>query len=178
MAREMSKKSAKGAKKAAAKRVVAKGVKTRKTAAKSHSRTRASNVAKPKLLSGGNPQIAKADGDAPVQTYIAAMPGWKQNVGRRLDALIVRTVPDVSKAVKWNSPFYGIEGQGWFLSFHCFAKYIKVAFFRGTSLRPVPPGESKQKEVRYVNIHEDDELDKNQFTAWVNQASRLPGERL
>ena len=128
--------------------------------------------------SGGNPQIAKADGDAPVQAYIAAMPGWKRDVGRRLDALIVRTVPDVHKAVKWNTPFYGIEGQGWFLGFHCITKYIKVAFFRGTSLRPVPPGESKQKEVRYLHIHEDDQLDEAQFAAWVKQASQLPGERM
>ncbi|MBI3835719.1 MAG: DUF1801 domain-containing protein [Planctomycetes bacterium] len=127
------------------------------------------------LLSGGNPQIAKADGDAPVQAYIAAMPGWKSNVGRRLDAIIVRTVPGVRKAVKWNSPFYGIEGQGWFLSFHCFAKYIKVAFFRGTSLRPVPPGKSKHKEVRYLDIHEDDQLDKARLVGWVKQASQLPG---
>ncbi len=114
---------------------------------------------KPALLAGGNPQIAKADGDAPVQAYIAAMPGWKRDVGRRLDALIVRTVPDVRKAVKWNSPFYGIEGQGWFLNFHCFTKYVKVAFFRGTSLRPLLPGESKHKDVRYLDIHEDDQLD-------------------
>jgi hypothetical protein len=138
-------------------------------------------AAKPvKLLSGGNPQIAKGYGDAPVQAYIASMPGWKQGVGRRLDATIARTVPDVRKAVKWNSPFYGArdEGQGWFLSFHCFAKYIKVAFFRGTSLRPVPPGESKHKEVRYIDIHEDDPLDEAQFTAWVKQASQLPGERM
>ena len=118
---------------------------------------------KPALLAGGNPQIAKADGDAPVQAYIAAMPGWKRDVGRRLDALIVRTVPGVRKAVKWNSPFYGVEGQGWFLSFHCFTKYVKVAFFRGASLRPVPPGESKQKEVRYLDIHEDDQLDEEQL---------------
>ena len=130
-----------------------------------------------KLLSGGNPQIAKADGDAPVQAYIAAMPGWKRDVGRWLDALIVRTVPDVRKAVKWNSPFYGIEGQGWFLNFHCFTKYVKVAFFRGTSLRPVPPGSSKHKDVRYLDIHEGD-FDEAQFTAWVRQASQLPGERL
>jgi hypothetical protein len=136
-------------------------------------------AAKPvKLLSGGNPQIPKGSGDAPVQAYIAAMPGWKRDVGRRLDALIVGAVPNVYKAVKWNTPFYGIEGQGWFLGFHCMAKYVKVAFFRGTSLRPVPPGESKQKEVRYLNIHEDDTLDEAQFTAWVKQASRLPGERL
>ena len=136
---------------------------------------------KPTLLAGGNPQIAKADGDAPVQAYIAAMPGWKRDVGRRLDALIVRTVPDVHKAVKWNTPFYGVEGKvrgsegGWFLAFHCLTKYIKVAFFRGTSLRPVPPGESKQKEVRYLNIHEDDRFDEAQFAAWVKQASQLPG---
>jgi hypothetical protein len=135
--------------------------------------------AKPvKLLSGGNPQIAKADGDAPVQAYIAAMPGWKSDVGRRLDALIVGAVPDVCKAVKWNSPFYGIEGQGWFLSFHCFDKYLKVGFFRGTSLRPLPPGASKQKEVRYLDIHEDDPLDEAQFADWVKQASQLPGERM
>ena len=132
----------------------------------------------PKLLSGGNPQIAKAEGDAPVQAYIAAMPGWKQDLGRRLDALIVRTVPNVHKAVKWNSPFYGIEGQGWFLSFHCFTKYIKVTFFRGPSLHPVPPGESKHKEVRYLDLHEDDPLDEAQFTDWVKQASELPGERM
>ncbi len=135
MANKTSKKSAKVAKKAAAKRVAAKAAKPRKAAPKSQSR----KVAKPALLAGGNPQIAKADGDAPVQAYIAAMPGWKRDVGRRLDALIVRTVPGVRKAVKWNSPFYGIEGQGWFLSFHCFTKYVKVAFFRGTSLRPLPP---------------------------------------
>src|SRR5438093_5954158 len=135
--------------------------------------------AKPvKLLSGGNPQIAKADADAPVQASIAAMPGWKRDVGRRLDALIVRTVPSVRKAVKWNTPFYGIEGQGWFLGFHCFTKYVKVAFFRGASLRPVPPGESKSKDTRYLDIHEDDPLDEAQFAAWVKQASQLPGERL
>lgn len=136
-------------------------------------------AAKPvKLLSGGNPQIAKAEGDAPVQAYIAAMPDWKQDVGRRLDAIIERTLPGVHKAVKWNSPFYGVEGEGWFLSFHCFAKYVKVAFFRGASLRPVPAGESKQQEVRYLDIREDDEIDEKQFAAWVKQASQLPGERL
>jgi hypothetical protein len=133
---------------------------------------------KPALLSGGNPQIAKGDGDAPVQAYIAAMPGWKRNVGRSLDALIVRTVPGVHKAVKWNSPFYGVGDEGWFLSLHCFAKYIKVAFFRGVSLRPVPPVESRHKDVRYFHIHEDDELDEAQLAAWVKQASRLPGERM
>jgi hypothetical protein len=130
------------------------------------------------LLSGGNPQIAKAYGDAPVQAYIAAMPGWKHDVGRRLDALIVRTVPGVQKAVKWNSPFYGVEGQGWFLSFHCFTKYVKVAFFRGAALRPVPPGASKQKDVRYLDIHEGEPIDEAQLAAWVTQASRLPGERM
>ncbi len=136
-------------------------------------------AAKPvKVLSGGNPQIPKGSGDAPVQAYIAAMPGWKRDVGRRLDALIVAAVPNVYKAVKWNTPFYGIEGEGWFLGFHCMAKYVKVAFFRGTSLRPIPPGESKQKEVRYLNIHEDDTLDEAQFADWVKQASELPGERL
>ena len=127
------------------------------------------------LLSGGNPQIAKADGDAPVQAYIAAMPGWKRDVGKRLDALIVRSVPNVRKAVKWNSPFYGIEGQGWFLAFHVFTRYVKVAFFRGTSLRPVPPGASKHKDARYIDIHEGDELDEAQMAKWVKQAAALPG---
>jgi len=135
-------------------------------------------VAKPALLAGGNPQIAKADGDAPVQAYIAAMPGWKRDVGRRLDALIARTVPGVRKAVKWNSPLYGVEGLGWFLGIHCFTSYVKVAFFRGTSLRPVPPGESKSKDTRYLDIHEDDQLDEAQLAAWVKQASQLPGERM
>ena len=134
-------KSTKVAKKVAAKRVAAKAAKPRKTAPKSQSH----KVAKPALLAGGNPQIAKADGDAPVQAYIAAMPGWKRDVGRRLDALIVRTVPGVGKAVKWNSPFYGVEGQGWFLNFHCFTTYVKVAFFRGTSLRPVPPASPRAR---------------------------------
>lgn len=133
---------------------------------------------KPKLLAGGNPQIAKADGDAPVQAYIAALPGWKSDVGRRLDALIVRAVPDVRKAVKWNSPLYGVEGQGWFLGLHAFAKYLKVAFFQGTSLRPVPPGDSKSKTNRYLDVREDDPLDEAQFVAWVKQASKLPGERM
>ena len=131
--------------------------------------------ATPVLLAGGNPQIAKADGDAPVQAYIAAMPGWKRGVGRSLDALIVQTVPDVQKAVRWNSPFYGIEARGWFLNFHCFAKYVKVAFFSGASLDPPPPGESKSKDVRYLDIHENDELDQELLTSWVRQASELPG---
>src|SRR5829696_1740732 len=149
----------------------ARAAKPRKTAPKSQSR----KTAQPALLAGGNPQIAKADGDAPVRAYIAAMPGWKRDVGRRLDALIARTVPGVRRAVKWNSPFYGVEGQGWFLSHHCFTKYVKVTFFRGTSLRPMPPGESKHKEVRYLDIHEGD-LDEAQLVAWVKQASQLPGE--
>ena len=134
-------------------------------------------AAPPKLLAGGNPQIAKADGDAPVQAYIDAMPGWKSHVGRRLDALIVRSVPGVRKAVKWNSPFYGVEGQGWFLNFHCFTKYVKVAFFRGTSLRPVPPGGSKHKEVRYLDIHEDDKLNEREMASWIRQASSIPGRK-
>jgi len=132
----------------------------------------------PVLLAGGNPQIAKADGDAPVQAYIAAMPDWKSEVGRRLDALIVSTVPGVRKAVRWNTPFYGVEGQGWFLGYHCFTKYVKVTFFRGTSLRPVPPGTSKQQEVRYLDIHEDDQIDEELLASWIQQAAALPGEHL
>ena len=124
-------------------------------------------------LSGGNPQIAKADGGAPVRAYIAAMPGWKRDVGKRLDALIVQSVPGVQKAVKWNSPFYGIEGQAWFLSFHVFTRYVKVTFFRGTSLQPVPPG-GTGKDARWIDIHEDD-LDEAQMAAWVKQAATVPG---
>ena len=150
--------------------------KPRKLATKSKSPPKAATRAKPvKLLSGGNPQIAKADGDAPVQAYIAAMPGWKRDLGKRLDALIVRTVPGVRKAVKWNSPFYGVEGQGWFLSFHVFTRYVKVTFFRGTSLRPVPPGPSKDKDTRYLDIREADTLDEAQMARWVKQAAALPG---
>jgi hypothetical protein len=130
-------------------------------------------AAKPALLSGGNPQIAKADGDAPVQAYIAAMPGWKCEVGRRLDALIVRNVPNVRKSVRWNSPFYGIEGQGWFVGLHVFTRYVKVTFFRGTSLRPVPPG-GTGKEARWIDVHEDD-LDEAQMATWVKQAAAIPG---
>jgi hypothetical protein len=156
MAGKTSKKSAKVANKSAPRRV----------------------AAKPAVLAGGNPQVPKADGDAPVQAYIAAMPGWKRDIGRHLDALIVRTVPGVRKAVKWNSPFYGVEGKGWFLSFHCFTNYVKVAFFRGASLRPLPPGASKSKDTRYLDIHEDDQVDEAQLAAWVKQASLLPGERL
>jgi hypothetical protein len=132
---------------------------------------------KPTLLSGGNPQIAKGYGDAPVKAYIAAMPGWKLAIGRRLDTLIARTVPGVRKAVKWNSPFYGVEDDVWFLSFHCFTKYVKVAFFRGASLHPVPPGASKHKSVRYLDVYEG-ELDEAQFVDWVKQVSKLPGERM
>jgi hypothetical protein len=125
------------------------------------------------LLSGGNPQIAMADGDAPVQAYIAAMPGWKSAMGKRLDALIVSAVPRVHKAVKWNSPLYGIEGKGWFVSFHVFARSVKVTFFRGTSLRPVPPG-GTSKEARWIDVHESD-LDEAQMKEWVKQAAALPG---
>ena len=131
--------------------------------------------ANPTLLSGGNPQIEKGDGDAPVQAYIQAMPGWKRDAGRQLDELISRTVPGVQKAVKWNSPFYGVEGQGWFLSFHCFTKYVKVTFFRGSSLSPLPPGASKQADVRYLDIHEGAQIDGERLTAWVRQAAALPG---
>jgi hypothetical protein len=130
-------------------------------------------VGKPALHTGGNPQIAKADGDEPVQAYIEALPGWKRGVGHRLDALIVSTVPDVRKAVKWNSPFYGLEGQGWFLSFHSFTSYLKVTFFDGTSLQPPPPG-GKAKDARWIDIPEDD-LDETQLTSWVKQAVALPG---
>jgi hypothetical protein len=132
----------------------------------------------PRLLSGGNPQIAKGEGDAKVQEYIAAMPGWKGDVGRRLDALIMKAVPGAHKAVKWNTPLYGKAGDGWFMSYHCFVRYVKVAFFRGAALEPPPPGPSKQKDVRYLDIHEQDAIDEAQFIAWVKQASKLPGERM
>jgi hypothetical protein len=141
-------------------------------------RASAPRAPRPKLLSGGNPQIPKADGDAPVQAYIGAMPGWQRDVGRRLDVLIVRTVPNVQKAVRWNSPFFGIEGQGWFLSWHCFAKYVKVSFLNGAALRPVPPLESKHEGVRYLHFHEHDPLDEQLLTRWIKQASKLPGEFL
>jgi hypothetical protein len=132
----------------------------------------------PRLLSGGNPQIPKGEGDGPVQDYIAAMPEWKRDVGERLDDLVMRTVPDVHKAVKWNQPFYGLEGDGWFLAFRCFTKYVQLQFFRGASLDPVPPKAAKHDEVRYLDIHEDDELDLDQLRSWIEQASRLPGEWL
>ena len=154
------------------KKVAAKKAVRKKAAAKRTAAWRA--PAKPKLLSGGNPQIPKGEGDAPMQAYIAAMPGWKRDIGRRLDALVVRNVPGVRKAVKWNSPFYGVEGQGWFLNFHTYANYVKVAFFRGTSLNPVPPGESKHKDVRYFDIREGG-FDEAQMTTWIRQAAALPG---
>ena len=160
MAKQMSRKPAKVPRKVAARPGTAKR-----------------SAAKPVLLSGGNPQIAKGYGDAPVQAYIAAMPGWKRDIGRRLDALIARTVPGVHKAVKWNSPFYGVEDDVWFVSFHVFTKYVKVTFFRGASLDPVPAGASKHPEVRYYDLYEG-QFDEAQFTDWVRQASKLPGERM
>ena len=184
MAEKTPGKPAKVAKATTAKRGVAKAAKPPKASPKAPAKTSAGKAAKPApksgkvaLLSGGNPQIAKGYGDASVQAYFAAMPGWKRDVGRRLDAIVERTVPGVKKAVKWNSPFYGVEEGVWFLGLHVFAKYVKVAFFRGAELRPVPPGESKQKNVRYLDIHEG-QLDEAQFAEWVNQASRLPGERM
>jgi hypothetical protein len=170
----MTSKPVKIARSTAAKRVAVKTPKPRKAVSK----PQPDNTAEPKLLSGGNPQIAKGDGDAPVQRYIAAMPGWKRDIGRRLDALIVRAVPGVHKAVKWNTPFYGIKGEGWFLAFHCFARYVKVTFFRGQSLTPIPPEPSKSQDTRYLHIHEDGALDEAQFIAWVKQALQLPGEKL
>lgn len=163
---------------------VSRASKPRKTAAKSKS---GSNPTKPMkapasentgvvLLSGGNPQIAKGDGDAPVQAYIAAMPGWKRDLGKRLDDLIAHNAPAVLKAVKWNSPFYGIENQGWFLSFHVFTRYVKVTFFNGASLQPIPPGGTERsKDARWIDIHEDDPFDEAQFASWVKQAAALPG---
>lgn len=133
---------------------------------------------KPKLLSGGNPQIPKGYGDAPVQAWIAAVPGWKSGAWRRLDALIEQAVPGVKKAVKWNTPFYGVEDGVWFMGVHAFDRYLKVSFFRGASLDPVPPVGSKQKDVRYFHIHEDDMVDEARFADWVKQASRLPGEKM
>jgi hypothetical protein len=127
------------------------------------------------LLSGGNPQIPKGDGDGPVQAYIAAMPGWKRDIGRKLDSLTAATVPGVLKAVRWNSPFYGVEGQGWFVSYHCFTHYVKVTFFKGAHLTPPPPGASKDKDVRYLDIREDAAIDEAQLADWIRQAAALPG---
>jgi hypothetical protein len=132
----------------------------------------------PRLLAGGNPQIPKGDGDGPVQAYIAAMPGWKRLLGERLDGLIGRTVPGVHKAVKWNQPFYGNPGDGWFLAFRCYTAYVQLTFFRGTSLEPPPPKGSKHPEVRYFDVHEDDELDEQELVSWIEQASHLPGEKM
>jgi len=132
-----------------------------------------SDTTKPVLLSGGNPQIAKADGDSPVQTYISAMPGWKRDVGRRIDELIASNVPGVHKAVRWNSPMYGIKGQGWFVGFHVFTNYVKVTFFLGTSLRPVPPG-GTGRDARWIDVHEDD-LDEAKLAKWIRQAAAIPG---
>jgi hypothetical protein len=146
--------------------------KPRKAPAKPRAKT-----AKPVLLSGGNPQIAKGYGDAPVESFIAAMPGWKRDIGRRLDAIITRAAPGVRKAVKWNSPFYGADDEGWFLSFHCYAKFVRVAFFRGAQLDPLPPGPSKVKDVRYLDVCEG-QLDDVQFGAWVKQAGKLPSKRM
>jgi hypothetical protein len=151
------------------------GKKKAKRVAKKSGRTVKKVKAKPRVLSGGNPQIAKGDGDAPVQAYIAAIPGWKRDVARRLDALIARAVPGVRKAVKWNSPFYGIEGQGWFMSYHCFTKYIKIAFFRGAALRPLPPVESTDRNVRYLHLHEGDAIDEATLAKWIRQAAAQPG---
>jgi hypothetical protein len=139
---------------------------------------KAAKDSRPKLLSGGNPQIPKGTGDGPVQEYIAAMPGWKSAIGRRVDEIVTSAVPEVQKAVKWNSPFYGVEGQGFFLSFHCFTKYVKLTFLNGSSLEPTPPGTSKHQQVRYLDVHEDEEIDEQQLTAWVKQASEIPGEDL
>jgi hypothetical protein len=132
----------------------------------------------PKLLSGGNPQIPKGEGNGPVRDYISAMPGWKRDVGRRLDKLIVRTVPDVHKAVKWNQAFYGHKGEGWFLTFRCYTNYVQLQFLKGTSLNPMPPKASKHPEVRYLDIREDDDLEEDQLRSWVEQASGLPGEKM
>jgi hypothetical protein len=158
----------------AAKRTVKPGTKPRGARVMPRSR----RSAEPVLLTGGNPQIAKAYGDAPVRAYIDALPGWKSAVWRRLDALITRTIPGVRKAVKWNSPLYGVEEGRWFLGVHCCTKYIKVAFFRGTSLRPVPPVASRQKEVRYFHLYEETPIDESQFADWLRQAAALPGERM
>ncbi|EMJ97414.1 MULTISPECIES: DUF1801 domain-containing protein [unclassified Leptospira] len=174
----MIKKKVSAKKKAPTKTSMNKSPKFKKAGAKKSTRMRNSGKKEPILLSGGNPQIAKGYGDGPVQEYIAAMPGWKKEIGRKLDELIVRTVPHVSKAVKWNSPLYGIEGQGWFLGVHVFAKYVKIAFFKGASLKPMPPGSSKVPGTRYLDIREEDGIDEAQLSSWIKQASELPGEKL
>lgn len=168
---KVAKKSATTAKPTATRTPTKKTTRTRSASPQS----KGGSTGQPVLLSGGNPQIPKGDGDAPVQAYIAAMPGWKSEAGRRLDALIERTVPGVKKAVKWNSPFYGVEGKGWFLSYHCFTKYIKVAFFQGKSLDPLPPVDSKDPNARYFHVYENDPLDEKLVAKWIRQASKLPG---
>jgi hypothetical protein len=176
--KKATKKATKSAAKKVAKKMASKAGKPAKAPATKATRTAASGAGKkPVLLSGGNPQIPKGEGDAPVQAYIKAIPDWKQGIARRIDDIVERTVPDVQKAVKWNSPFYGLDGRTWFLSMHCFTRYLKVTFFRGTSLRPVPPGESKTKETRYLDIPQEG-FDEKQFADWVKQASQLPGERM
>ena len=157
-----------------AKKIAKKAVKAKAPAKKKAVR----KAGAPKLLSGENPQIPKGYGDAPVQAYIAAVPGWKRDVAARLDALITKALPRVKKAVKWNSPFYGVSDNVYFVSFHCFKNYVKVAFFNGASLKPMPPGASKQKNVRYLDVREDDALDEAQFTAWIKQAAKWPGEKM
>ncbi|MFT3915579.1 MAG: DUF1801 domain-containing protein [Anaeromyxobacteraceae bacterium] len=152
----------------------AKAKSTPKPRPKAMARAR-TNASPPRLLSGGNPQIAKADGDAPVQAYLRAVPGWKRELGAWVDGVVTRSVPGVKKAVKWNSPFYGVEGQGWFLSFHCFDRYLKVTFFKGAALQPLPPGASKQRDVRYLDLREHDARDEAQLSAWVKQAAAIPG---
>ena len=140
--------------------------------------SREGDAGRPKLLSGGNPQIPKGEGDGPVQAYIAAMPGWKSELGAYLDELIVRTVPGVHKAVKWNQPFYGFAGEGWFLAFRCYTGYVQLAFFRGAALDPPPTKGSKHPDVRYFDISEGDDVDEDRLVSWIEQASRLPGEKL
>jgi len=183
VARTPAKTAKKAAKKTATKRTAKRdATKAAKSTAKKVARktvaTTVPKTGKPRLLAGGNPQIPKGEGDAPVRAYIAAMPGWKRDVGRRLDALVEEVVPGVRKAVKWNSPFYGAGDEGWFLSFHVFTRYVKLTFFKGASLRPVPPGESKHPQVRYLDIHEDDGFDEQLLAKWVKQAAALPGERM
>ena len=169
------KKRAKPTKRTATRTAKARASKPAKRTTKASAPKRAAKPKKVVLLSGGNPQIAKGEGDAPVQAYFAAIQDWKRAVGKRVDAIIVKNVPAVKKAVKWNSPFYGVEGQGFFLGLHVFTKYIKLAFFRGTALEPMPPGESKQKETRYLDIRENDALDEAQLASWFKQAASLPG---
>lgn len=164
------------AKKATAKKAVAKKTAATNEAASAKPRTAASD--EPRLLSGGNPQIPKGYGDAPVQAYLAAMPGWKREIGRRLDALVERTVPGVHKAVKWNTPLYGVEEGSWFLAMHCFDRYVKLTFFRGAALNPVPAERSKVEGVRYHHIHEHDPFDEKLLADWIAQVCRLPGERM